>query len=157
MINGSLINSYCICKRKAWLILHRIGLEFNSDDVLIGKELHEEYYAKNKEILIDNIKMDQVTNKYIIELKKNDTFLEAAINQLKYYMYILNAKGMKKDGKIKILETGQEIKIEFNDDIKKEIENLLNEINVFSTNINPPPYKNMSYCEKCAYYEYCSL
>lgn len=157
MINGSIINSYYVCKRKTWLIVHRINLESNSDDVAIGKALHENFEAKSKEILIDHIKVDQVTNKYIVELKKNETFIDAAIAQLKYYMYILNQKGLKKDGKVKILETGYEIKLEFNDDLIIDVENMITEIENFLQNKNPIEFKIKPFCRQCAYYHYCLL
>lgn len=157
MINGSIINSYYVCKRKAWLIVHRINLELNSEDVAIGKSLHENFESKNKEILIDHVKLDQLTNKYIVELKKNETFIDAAIAQLKYYMYILNKKGLKKDGKVKILETEHEIILEFNDDLIIDVENMINEIEFFLQNKNPIEFEIKPFCRQCAYYQYCLL
>lgn len=51
---------------------NRINLEDNSEDVRIGKVLHEinEEKAKRSEIKIDNVKIDKLTNEYLVELKK---------------------------------------------------------------------------------------
>jgi len=40
-ITGTLINYYFHCKTQCWLHANRINLEDNSEDVLIGKVLHE--------------------------------------------------------------------------------------------------------------------
>ncbi len=40
-ITGTLINYYFHCKTQCWLHANRINLEDNSEDVRIGKILHE--------------------------------------------------------------------------------------------------------------------
>ncbi len=82
--------------------MKKINLEDNSEEVRIGRVLHEnKNNSENSEIAIDNIKTDKITDKYIVEYKKSDADLQATIMQVKYYMYILNQKGIKRDGKIK--------------------------------------------------------
>ena len=53
-INGSLINTYFVCKRKAWLFYNKIGLENNSENVKIGKFYHNQ--TDKKEFPIDSYK-----------------------------------------------------------------------------------------------------
>ena len=153
-INGSLINSYFVCKRKAWLSYNKIGLEHNAENVKIGKFYHQQ--TNKKEIEIDNIKIDEIRGNYIIEKKKSCSNLEAAMFQIKYYLYILNQKGIRKKGKIYIFEYDKEIEIDYLTTAEimtikqniKEIEDMLN-------NKIPPFTKNVN-CKKCAYYEYCT-
>lgn len=40
-INGTIINYYFHCKRQCYLFANRINLEDNSEDVRIGRVLHE--------------------------------------------------------------------------------------------------------------------
>ena len=40
-VNGTLVNYYFHCKRQCWLHGNRINLESNSENVKIGKALHE--------------------------------------------------------------------------------------------------------------------
>ena len=40
-ITGTIINYYFHCKRQCYLFANRINLEDNSEDVRIGKVLHE--------------------------------------------------------------------------------------------------------------------
>lgn len=142
--------------------MKNINLEDNSEEVRIGRVLHEnKNNSENSEIAIDNIKTDKITNRYIIEYKKSDADLQATIMQVKYYMYILNQKGIKRDGKIEIFEKNKQNKkihyIENNEQIKNEMEELKKEIeNLYNMEI-PIKQQSENKCKKCAYNEYCNL
>ena len=78
-ITGTLINYYYHCKRQCWLFYNNVNMEDNSEDVHLGKILHElKNTGKNSEIAIDSIKIDKITDKYITETKKSDADTEAA-------------------------------------------------------------------------------
>ena len=73
-ITGTIINYYFHCKRQCYLFANRINLEDNSEDVRIGKVLHE-IRARDKdeaEIKYENVVLDKITAKYIEEYKKKD-------------------------------------------------------------------------------------
>lgn len=161
-MNGTLINYYYICKRKLWLSYNKINLESNSEDVLIGKELHNELNkSKNTEIELDGIKIDKLTDDYVIEVKKSDSNIEASIMQLKYYLYILNSYNIKKDGKLKIIEkdkTTRDIKIKYDKKVEKEVKDTIIEIEkIINNSIIPPINKDIKKCKKCSYYEFCLI
>ena len=40
-ITGTIVNYYFHCKRQCWLFANKINLEDNSEDVRLGKVLHE--------------------------------------------------------------------------------------------------------------------
>lgn len=160
-MRGSVINSYFYCKRKSWMLFNRIGLENNSDDVEIGKALHKIKEKKDSEISIDDIKIDSITNNHLIEIKKSDSDIDGALWQLKYYLYVLNKKGIYKKGKIQIIEKNnvkKDIIVEFNEQIKEEVEEMILEVekNVKKEEI-PEILKDTSKCKKCAYYDYCFI
>lgn len=161
-ITGTIINYYLHCKRQCWLFMKKINLEDNSEEVRIGRVLHEnKNNSENSEIAIDNIKTDKITDKYVVEYKKSDADLQATIMQVKYYMYILNKKGIKKDGKIEIFEKNKQNKkvhyIENNEQINNEVEKLRREIENLYNMENPPNQQYENKCKKCAYNEYCNL
>lgn len=83
---------------------NRLNLEDNSESVKIGKELHKEKEEKlsNKEIEIDHVKLDGLTAKYLIEIKKSDADLEASKWQVLLYLKILKEKGVIREGKIEV-------------------------------------------------------
>ena len=73
-VNGTLMNYYFHCKRQCYLHGNRLNLEDNSEQVKIGKVIHEEKAAdgKNTELAIDNIRLDKLTKEYLTEIKKSD-------------------------------------------------------------------------------------
>ena len=105
-ITGTLINYYFHCRTQCWLHANRINLEDNSEDVRIGKILHEinEEKGNKTEISIDNIKIDKMTRDYLVEVKKSDSDREAVKWQVLLYLYKLKAKGVLKKGKIEYIE-----------------------------------------------------
>lgn len=142
--------------------MKKINLEDNSEEVRIGRVLHEnKSNSENSEIAIDNIKTDKITDQYIVEYKKSDADIQATIMQVKYYMYILNQKGIRKDGKIEIFEKNKQNKkihyIENSKQIDNEIEELKKDIeNLYNMKI-PPKQQYENKCKKCAYSDYCNL
>lgn len=159
-MNGTLINYYFHCKRQLWLSYNKINLESNSEDVLIGKELHNELNkSKNTEIELDGVKIDKLTDDYVIEVKKSDSNIKASIMQLKYYLYILNSYNIKKDGKLKIIEkdkTTRDIKIKYDKKVEQEVKDTIIEIEKIINNSTIPTInKDVKKCKKCSYYEFC--
>lgn len=162
MVTGTLINYYFHCQTQCWLHANRINLEDNSEDVRIGKVLHEinEEKSKQAEISIDNIKIDKITRDYLVEVKKSDSDPQAVKWQVLLYLYKLKQKGVDKKGKIEYIEKRGDKKTEFIElDLKNEQE-LLEVLNNIENLINqpiPPKPKFENKCKKCAYFEYCFI
>ncbi len=161
-ITGTLISYYFICKTKLWLHANRINLEDNSEDVRIGKVLHEikEEKSKQAEFKIDNIKIDRITKDYLIEFKKSDSDPQAVKWQVLLYLYKLKLKGIEKLGKIEYHEKSKETKteiLELNKQNEKELLRVLEEIEKLISSATPLPPKFENKCKKCAYYEYCFI
>lgn len=81
-----------------------MNLEDNSEQVKIGKALHEEKDEKNNtEIALDNIRLDRLTDEYLTEMKKSDADVEAAKWQLLFYLKVLKDKGIIRKGKLEFI------------------------------------------------------
>ncbi|PIU25470.1 MAG: CRISPR-associated protein Cas4 [Candidatus Infernicultor aquiphilus] len=166
-ITGTLINYYFHCKRQCWLFGNRINLEDNSEDVRIGRVLHElkDEEKDNTEISIENIKIDRITKDYLIEIKKSDADIEAVKWQVLLYLKKLKDKGIDKKGKIEFIEKNKQDKkihyIELTDAYEKELIELSNKINNLLATKRPPllmqQAKISNKCKKCAYYSYCYI
>ena len=160
-MNGTLINYYYVCKRKCWLFFHKINLEDNSEDVRIGKVLHELKETKNSEIQIEDIKIDKPTKNYVIEFKKSSSSIDSDIMQVLNYLDVLDKKGIKRKGKISFFETNaiepKTIIIELDDNNKSLLNAKKLEIEEFLNTSVPPTFEKCKYCTKCAYYEYCKI
>ncbi|NLJ73324.1 MAG: Dna2/Cas4 domain-containing protein, partial [Syntrophomonadaceae bacterium] len=87
-VSGTVVNYYFHCKRQCWLFANRINMEDNSEDVRIGRVIHELKLkdAKNTEVMIENIRVDKLTKEYLEELKKSDADVEAVKWQTLYYL-----------------------------------------------------------------------
>lgn len=161
-INGTLMNYYIHCLRQCYLHAHRLNMENNSEDVKIGKVLHEEKYKDddNGEIAIDNIKLDKLTKEYLIEAKKSDADAEASRWQLIYYLHVLKEKGIDRKGKLEFIQKNKEKKVmvvELNEEIEAELFNKMKEIQKLIQNQKVPDVMKRKHCKKCAYYDYCFI
>ncbi len=160
-ITDTLINYFIHCKTQCWLHANRINLEDNSEDVRIGKVLHEIREDKVQEVSFEGIKVDKITKDYIVEVKKSDSDIEAAKWQLIYYLYILDQKGITKKGRLEVFEKKKRDKksyiIELDDEIKKEMAQVLSQVDDLLLEEKPPEPIYENKCKKCAYYEYCFL
>lgn len=162
-INGTIINYYFHCKRQCYLHGNRLNMEDNSEQVKIGQAIHEER-AENKnntEIAIDNIRLDKLTKEYLTEVKKSDADAEAAKWQLLYYLKVLKTKGVIRKGKLEFAEKNKKDKkiiiIELTDEVEKELDKYIDEIEQLLNQDRIPECINKSTCKKCAYYEYCYI
>ena len=53
---GVLVQYYVTCKRELWFFANQINMNYNNDDIDIGKFIHEKSYSReNKEIKFDNM------------------------------------------------------------------------------------------------------
>jgi len=160
MVTGTLISYYFICKTKLWLFANKINLEDNSEDVRIGKVLHEISETKVNEISFENIKVDKITKDYVVEVKKSDSDIEAAKWQLLFYLYTLKQKGIIKKGRLEVFEkkrlNKKRFEIILDEENEKRLLEIINDIeNLLNSPMLKPVFKNK--CRKCAYYEFCFL
>ncbi len=161
-VTGTLINYYFHCKRQCYLFGNRICLEDNSEDVKIGKAIHElKDDNDNTEIFIENIRIDKITKDYLVEIKKSDADVEATKWQTLYYLKVLKDKGIIRRGKIEFIEKNKTdrkiIYLELTDKEEQEIEDIcINIQNIIEGNEIPSINKKAG-CKKCSYYEYCYI
>jgi CRISPR-associated exonuclease Cas4 len=163
-ITGTIVNYYFHCKRQCWLFANRINLEDNSEDVHIGKVLHELKVQEGndkRELSVENIKLDKITKDYVIENKKSDADINAASWQLLYYLKILKDKGVYRKGRIEVEEKNKQDRkahyIELTSEKEQELESVLKDIIILIESEDVPLYKFEQKCKKCAYFEYCCL
>ena len=161
-VTGTLINYYFHCKRQCYLHGNRLNLEDNSEEVKIGRALHDERaVGDNSEIAVENIKADKITSEYITEIKKSDADPEAAKWQLLYYLKVLKEKGIYRKGKLEFVEkskTGKKtVVIELGDEEELQLEKYIREIEELVEGDRIPARLNEAKCKKCAYYEYCYI
>lgn len=162
-VNGTLINYYFHCKRQCYLHGNRLNLEDNSENVKIGKAIHEEKSSRssNSEITIDNIKIDKLTSEYLVEIKKSDADVEACKWQLIYYLKVLRDKGIDRKGRLEFVEKNKGnnkiLYFELSDEILEQLDRHIRAIKILLEEQSIPEVLNKPKCKKCAYYEYCYI
>ncbi|CZE50212.1 CRISPR-associated protein Cas4 [Campylobacter geochelonis] len=157
--NGTLILYYFICKRKAYLFYNRINLEDNSEDVKIGKALHENKFKD--EVKFENIALDKITDEFVVEFKKSDSDEVAASWQLLFYLKTLKDVGIIRRGRLEFSENKnnprKSIKLELTKQKEEELEAICEQISSLVLLLYPPAPKKTSKCQKCAYFSYCFI
>lgn len=157
---GTQINYYFVCKRKLWYFSNDLSMEHNSDNVSIGKQIHEESYKrKNKEVMIDNqIALDFLDNQCVInEVKKSNSIEEAHRFQVLYYLYYLKQKGVENiRGIIRYPKMREKLEVKLDQEAENDLLDVLENIEeILERDIPPTIEKSRSFCKKCSYYELC--
>ena len=136
-------------------------MKHTSDLVQIGKLIDEESYNREKKhIMIDDvISIDFLQNWRIVhEVKKSKSVEIASIWQLKYYMWILENKGVEiEKGILDFPKIKKREVVYLEDQDRKEIKNTLKQIEKIIDMSQPPELIRKSICSKCAYYEFCFI
>lgn len=160
MLTGTLVNYYTHCQRQCWLFYHHINMEDTSEDVRIGRVLHE-LKKQEEEVALDGIKLDKLTSEYVTEIKKSDADLPAAMAQLEYYLIVLHDKGIIRKGRLECLEKNKQNKsihtVTLTEEKIDELKAQYRNIEEFLSSDVPPPPAMKPICKKCAYYEYCFI
>lgn len=159
-IGGLQVDYYCICKRKLWLYSKGISMETTNDRVIQGTVLHENSYnrVKGKEVLIDNmIRLDILDKEFVREVKISSKMFNADKMQLLYYLYVLKKNGIEKRGTLNYVKEKRVEEVVLGEKEEKDIEEILQEINIILNLKHPPKVQEYPYCNKCSYYEYCYI
>ncbi|MGI5912846.1 MAG: CRISPR-associated protein Cas4 [Syntrophomonadaceae bacterium] len=162
-ITGTMVAYYFICHRKVWLFSKGLNLEnvSGNSDVIKGKIIHEERFKRevNKEVGFDRAKIDFLKygdQVYVHEVKKSKKFEEAHIWQLKYYIYILQNKGINcSAGIIHYPESMRKIDVEFTEEDRLLLMEALSNVQAIQQQPFPPKRAQKKMCKRCAYFDFC--
>ena len=157
-ITGSQIHYFFICKRELWLFANGLNTEQESDQVQMGKFIHEFAYSrKRKEIQIGRIKIDFFEKGgEIHEVKKSKKAEKAHEFQLLYYLYYLKQLGLADlKGVIDYPLIRKRKTIVLTREKEQELLSILKEIDAILSKEKPPREKWTPFCRKCSYREFC--
>ncbi len=160
-ITGIMVQYYVACKRELWFFINQINMNYDDDNIAIGRHIHEASYGEEKKnVLIDEtINLDFVKRKgnlIVFEIKKSSKLEEPVRYQLYYYLYYLkHNKNISAKGKLVYPKEKKTEEIELNEKIENEIEEIINGIHEISELANPPAAIRKPYCKNCTYYELC--
>jgi len=158
----SIFNAYNICPRQAWLMSRQMSADQGDPFLEIGRLIDQTTFQhEKKRIYLAEFaaEVDFVARKngnlFIAEIKKSSRTMESGIRQLKYYLYLLNRKGIKCKGMIKIPKEKISKTVELQTSDVKLIEDTIKQIAHFLARENAPVPQKIPFCKKCAYFEFC--
>ena len=159
VVTGTQINYYFICKTKLWLFSHHIQMEKESDDVAMGKFIHETRYERaKKNLVIDNVIAVDFIKKHdgieIHDIKKSRKMEAAHRWQLLYYLYYLKQRGVSATGVLDYPLLKKKETLHLGDDEEHMLKKLIQEIIILISQQMPISLKR-PLCKKCSYYEFC--
>lgn len=161
---GTEINYFFICPTKLWFFSHNIRMEKGSDDVGIGRLVHETSYSREKKnILIDDkIAVDFIRKGELLvihEVKKSKKMEYAHELQLQYYLWYL--KRIKKICNVSgmldypLLKANKRVNLDR--ETEERIESIIRDVKIIRDLPCPPKAEKRELCKKCAYYEFCMI
>lgn len=159
-VSGTIYSYSFLCKRKVWLSYHNLSMEQESELVEIGKFIDETTYKNERHnFLIDNtVNIDFLKKNIVHEIKKSDKEKQMAINQIKYYLFILKNHGFENiKGELNIPKSKYTEEVILNENDIENIKNQLETIDKILKSKSIPETVNKKSCFKCAYYELCYI
>ena len=157
--NGVKVNYFFVCQRKLWLYSKNLTMESSSDQVTLGRLLHDRAYRyqPKREIMIDNlIKIDLFESSVIHEVKYSRKMEEAHRWQLLYYLYYLKQLGLDGlKGEINYPKLRRKEEVELDSEAETEIPQILREIKQIENLPEPPDASFSRICKPCSYAELC--
>jgi len=159
-IGGSILGSYMVCPRQAWLGYHAIDGDKNNEYLKLGTYIHQNAYSREKkEKSFGNSKFDtihSIDGEVIVgEIKKSSSCLESARMQLAYYLYILRQDGIRATGLLQFPEEKRTEELILTDEIVQAVEDNLARLEKLVNEPLPPKAKWEKYCSTCSYSEIC--
>lgn len=160
-ITGVMVQYYVTCKRELWFYCNQINMNYDNDDISIGKLIHEKSYSReNKEVRVDNLVFDYVKKDgclSIFEVKKSSKLTIGTEYQLYFYLYTMSRFVSEVKGVLVYPKEKKKEELKLDDEKIKEIESILEGILHISALEKPPIAKNKNYCKKCSFYELCMV
>jgi len=134
-------------------------MEQNSDAVTLGKFISETTYKREEhEIQIDDIVIDfyDYKTRIIHEVKKSDKMEELHLWQVKYYINVLEEKGITGvTGEIDYPKLREKVKVELTNADRDKLLEIKTDIERIITLSIPPEVINKPFCKQCSYYDLC--
>ena len=159
-VSGTIYSYSFLCERKVWLSYHNLSMEQESELVEIGKLIDETTYKNERHnFLIDNtVNIDFLKKNIVHEVKKSSREKQMAINQIKYYLFILKNHGFENiKGRLDVPKSKYTEEVILTEEDLENIKSNLEKIDkILKNKIIPEPINEKS-CLKCAYYELCYI
>lgn len=160
MITGSLVESFLICERQAWLMAHQVIPDQDHPYLEMGRLIDEDSFSEErKKISLENMVIDLIKteNRSLLvgEIKKSSKAQDSAKLQLIFYLYNLKKHGINVEGVLLFPKEKKRIHVKLDEESERKIINIIENITLLISQEIPPPPVKINYCAHCAYKEFC--
>lgn len=158
-ISGTEVNYYLLCKRRCWLVRHRIMITESNPDIVKGRVLSRRKRSGHAEVHIGRNKLDIVRNTdgelEVHEYKKAKDTFDSSRMQLLHYLQCLEEFGATATGVLHALGSKTVEKIHLDQTKRDTLREIYREIlRLDSEKI--PQLKERPICHTgCSFEEYC--
>ncbi|QYJ16491.1 hypothetical protein Rxycam_02324 [Rubrobacter xylanophilus DSM 9941] len=159
-VTGTLVQSYAVCPRQAWLMARQMEPEREFKLLVEGRLNQLEHYERSmKEIELPGMKIDRVRREggrlVFSEIKKSTRYLPAARLQVGYYLLRLREEGVEARGEILVPKERFREEVELTPELEEKVSETVEKLERLLESYQPPPARRIRYCGKCAYAEFC--
>jgi CRISPR-associated exonuclease Cas4 len=132
----------------------------NNENITIGRALASLNDDFQNNHFLSNMNFDRLEKRkngwLAIEHKKSLKNKIGAISQLQFYIYLINISKINMKIIKAIIQTkSTKVIVDISDKIMLEVENNFLEIEKLIKLNKPPLFKEIKFCKKCAYNDYC--
>jgi len=160
-VTGVMVQYYKACKRELWFFAHQINMNYNDENISIGRLLHEKSFSREKKnIFLGEVAFDFMrkgNGLAIFEIKKSSRLREPVRWQLYYYLWYVKKLGREMKGEIVYPKEKRREELVLTSQIENEMEGILKEIPKIVAEPNPLKAEIKPYCKRCSYYELCRV
>lgn len=173
-IGGMLIGYYCICKRKAWLSMHGLWMEQESQTVALGRLIDQSSYTRKKKALllhaeapcgtplVGKIDWAQLDQGVLHETKKGRSCEAAHVWQLRFYLWLLHLNDVTGPGnrpfrgELNYPALRRTEPVTLSAAHRNRLAEMVAALRDLAHQANPPPrIRQRAFCQRCAYEELC--
>lgn len=141
-------------------MVHELIPDQDNPFLELGRFIEENFYKRESKFFeVDNMKIDLVRREgesvLIGEVKKSSRYEKSMIMQISFYLKRLKENGVYVKGEILIPKERKRINVELTDEIEKELEEAIKDIEKIMFEEIPPKIEKIPFCKNCAFREFC--
>jgi len=161
-VTGVQVAYYHTCHTKLWLFSRHIRMEWESDDVAIGKQLDRQRYSRRRKppmAIDETIRLDYIQRGddgmlEVHDIKKSKAMSESHRWQLRYYLWYLRQRGVEAVGVLNYPLLSRTERIELTEEDAIVMVEQLEAIRALVAG-EMVPARRTGLCRRCAYNEFC--
>ncbi|ELY41478.1 CRISPR-associated protein Cas4 [Natronorubrum sulfidifaciens] len=156
-VTGVMMQYYHVCKRELWFESRNLEIDRENPTVVRGTRVDDTAYGeKRRNLHLGMIALDLLEDGRIVEVKPSSALTEPARMQLLYYLwYLEHVAEIQKDGVLAHPRERKRESVELTDERTEKVENAIRGIHDVVAQETPPSAKEKSFCDSCAYYDFC--